>query len=319
LPQRCGNRPIAANFEGLIVTDRIKLGAALPLSDIGGDPTVVTAFAQAAEALGYDHLCVTDHVLGVNAASRTDWGAKNTSDDLFHDPFVLLGFLAAATRKIEFSTQVLILAQRQTALVAKQAACVDVLSGGRLRLGVGIGWNEAEFTGLNETWNNRGARSSEQVEVMRALWANKHVTYEGKWHTIPDAGINPRPAAGTIPVWFGGHADRMIRRTAKLGDGWMMLEHGPGPEAIASFDKLRGYAREEGRDPAELGLEVWMSPVGDPDEWRRDIAFWKAAGVTHITCNNTYRRRNHQRIEGTSLGDHIAGIERFIDAVRDEL
>jgi probable F420-dependent oxidoreductase len=301
------------------MTDRIKLGAALPLIDIGGDPAVVTAYAQAAEAMGYDHLCATDHVIGVNVESRTDWGAKNTSEDLFHDPFVLLGFLAAATRRIEFSTQVLILAQRQTVLVAKQAACVDVLSGGRLRLGVGIGWNEAEFTALNETWNNRGARSSEQVEVMRKLWANKHVTFNGKWHTIPDAGINPRPASGTIPVWFGGHADRMVRRTAELGDGWIMLEHGPGPEATASFEKLREYAREAGRDPADIGLEVWMSAVGDPDQWRRDIAFWKAAGVTHITCNNTYRRRGHHRIEGTTLGDHVAGIERFIDEVRDVL
>lgn len=301
------------------MTDRIKLGAGLPLSDIGGDPAVVTAYAQTAEALGYDHLCATDHVVGVNAASRTDWGAKNTSDDLFHDPFVLLGFLASATRKIEFSTQVLILAQRQTVLVAKQAACVDVLSGGRLRLGVGIGWNEAEFTALNETWSNRGVRSAEQVEVMRQLWANKHVTFEGKWHTIPDAGINPRPAAGTIPVWFGGHDDRMVRRTAKHGDGWMMLQYGPGEEATAAFAKLHEYAREAGRDPSELGLEVWMSAVGEPDQWRRDIEFWKAAGVTHITCNNSYRRRGHERIKGTTLGDHVAALERFMDGVRGYL
>lgn len=298
---------------------RIQLGAALPLSDIGGDPATVTAFATTAEALGYDHLCATDHVLGVNAESRPGWTNRNTSADLFHDPFVLFGFLAHATRRIAFSVQVLILAQRQTALVAKQAACVDVLSGGRLRLGVGIGWNQAEFTALNEDWSNRGVRSAEQVEVMRELWANDHVTFEGRWHTIPDAGINPRPAAGRIPVWFGGHHENTIRRAARLADGWMMLEHPPGPDALASFEKLRSLAREAGRDPGDIGLEVWMSPVGEPDDWREEVRFWKKAGVTHITCNNTYARYHHQRIPGRSLSDHITGLERFIEAVGEDL
>jgi len=301
------------------MTKRIQLGAALPLSDIGGDPATVSAFAQAAEALGYDHLCATDHVLGVNVANRPEWGNRNTSADLFHDPFVLFGFLANATRTIGFSVQVLILAQRQTALVAKQAACVDVLSGGRLRLGIGIGWNQDEFTGLNENWSNRGIRSAEQVEVMRQLWANDHVSFEGRWHNIPDAGINPRPVSGTIPVWFGGHHEKTVQRAARLADGWMMLEHPPGPEAIKSFEKLRGLASDAGRDPSAIGLEVWMSPVGEPDEWRREVEFWKAAGVTHITCNNGYGRYHHKRIPETSLSAHITGLERFIDAVRDDL
>src|SRR5271168_130243 len=149
----------------------MKLGVSLPLSDIGGDPATVRVFAQAAEAAGYDHLAAPDHVLGVNVASRPDWGARNTSADLFHDPFVLFGYLAACTRRIGFSTQVLILPQRQTVLVAKQAASLDVLSGGRFRLGVGVGWNEAEFIGLSENFGNRGRRSEEQVQVMQALWA----------------------------------------------------------------------------------------------------------------------------------------------------
>lgn len=301
------------------MSDRIKLGAALPLSDIGGDPLTVSTFAQAAEALGYDHLCATDHVLGVNAQSRPDWGKRNTSADLFHDPFVLFGFLANATRRIGFSMQVLILAQRQTVLVAKQAACVDVLSGGRLRLGVGIGWNKAEFVGLNENWSNRGVRSAEQVEVMRELWANEHVTFEGQWHKIPDAGINPRPKSGRIPVWFGGHHEKTVQRAARLADGWMMLVHPPGPDAVASFDRLRNLARDAGRDPAEIGLEVWMSSVGEPEEWRNEVRFWKEAGVTHITCNNFYSGYHHKRIPETTLSAHISGLERFIDVVRDEL
>ena len=301
------------------MADRIQLGAGLPLGDIGGEPQTVIAYAQACEAMGYDHLCGTDHVLGVNAASRPDWGNRNTSKDYFHDPFVLFGFLAAATKKIGFSTQVLILSQRQTVLVAKQAACVDVLSGGRMRLGIGIGWNEAEFVGLNEDWSTRGIRSAEQVQVMRKLWADEHVDFKGRWHEIPDAGINPRPANGAIPVWFGGHHPNSIKRTAALGDGWMMLEHPPGEDAIKSFDNLKSLMQEAGRDPADMGLEVWMSAVGDPEEWREEVRFWKQAGVTHITCNNTYKRYTHKRIPDRSFAAHITALETFIDAVQDEL
>ena len=179
----------------------MKLGVALPLIDVavGGDPAAIREFAQAAEAIGYQDLSAPDHVLGVNVASRPDWGDRNTSADLFHDPFVLFGFLAGCTRNIEFSTQVLILAQRQAVLVAKQAASLDVLCGGRFRLGVGVGWNPVEFIGLNENFHNRGRRSEEQVEVMQALWAEPHVTFAGKYHTIEDAGINPRPAPARDP------------------------------------------------------------------------------------------------------------------------
>ena len=203
----------------------------------------------------------TDHVLGVNVASRPNWGARNTSADLFHDPFVLFGFLSACTERIGFSTQVLILAQRQTALVAKQAACLDVLCQGRFRLGVGIGWNAEEYVALNENFHNRGVRSEEQIEVMQALWAALHVTYKGKWHTIPDVGINPLPVNRRIPLWFGGHHDATLRRIAKWGDGWIMLAHPPGDAALAEFTKLRTYAQQAGRDPASVGIEVWMSVV----------------------------------------------------------
>ena len=167
-------------------------------------------------------------MLGVNVASRPDWGARNTSKDCFHDPFVLFGFLSACTSRIEFSTQVMILPQRQTALVAKQAASLDVLSGGRFRFGIGIGWNPVEYVGLNEDFKNRGKRSEEQVQVMRALWAEPHVTFKGQWHTIDDAGINPLPTRRRIPLWFGGHEDTVLRRIAKWGDGWIMLAHPAG-------------------------------------------------------------------------------------------
>src|SRR6202521_23826 len=176
---------------------RRKLGGGLPIGDIGGEPDAIRDCVQAAEAIGYQGIAAPDHVLGVNVASRPGWTqGRARSTDWYHDPFVLFGFLAGCTHIADFSTQVLILAQRQTVLVAKQAACLDILSGGRFRLGVGVGWNEVEFVGLNENFRNRGRRSEEQVAVMRALWKDEHVTFKGKYHTINDAGINPRPASG---------------------------------------------------------------------------------------------------------------------------
>ena len=172
--------------------------------------------------------------------------SRNTSKDLFHDPFVLFGFLAGCTSKLGFSTGVLILPQRQTVLVAKQAASLDVLCGGRFRLGIGVGWNEVEFLGLNENFRNRGRRSEEQVQVMQALWAEDHVTFKGRYHTIDDAGINPRPASGRVPVWFGGHHDATLTRIAKWGDGWM-------PNAYAPDQSAHRCVREAARADARRG------------------------------------------------------------------
>lgn len=297
----------------------MKLGVALPLGDVGGEPGTLREFAQAAEAEGYDDLMLPDHVLGVNAASRPDWDpARATSANLFHDPFVAFGFLAACTTRIGFSTQVLVLPQRQTVLVAKQAACLDVLCHGRFRLGIGVGWNEVEFIGLNEDFRNRGRRSEEQVQVLRALWAEPHVTFRGRWHTIEDAGLNPLPPRRRIPIWLGGHVDATLRRTAKWGDGWMMLAHPPGEEARKAFDTLRRYVEAEGRDPASVGIEVWVSTgSGAEKEWREEFRFWKSAGVTHVTLNNTYARYHHTRIAGRSLVDHLDSMRRYRAAVAD--
>ena len=296
----------------------MKLGITLPLTDIQGDPAMVRDFAQAAEGLGYHHLGAPDHVLGVNVASRPDWGARNTSKDFFHDPFVMFGFLSACTSRIGFSTQVLILAQRQTVLVAKQAASLDVLSGGRFRLGIGVGWNPVEYVGLNENFANRGRRSEEQVQVMRALWAEPHVTFKGAWHTIEDAGINPLATKRRIPLWFGGHEDVTLRRIAKWGDGWIMLAHPMGDKALAEFAKLKGYVREAGRDADQIGLEVWVSTAeGGPADWRKEFLFWKNAGVTHVTLNSTYGRPPHRRIAGKTVADHMAAMNQYHAAVAD--
>jgi probable F420-dependent oxidoreductase len=260
-------------------------------------------------------------VLGVNVASRPDWGDRNTSAELFHDPFVCFAYLAGLCRPTtEFSTQVLILAQRQAVLVAKQAASLDVLCGARFRLGVGVGWNPVEFTGLNENFSNRGRRSAEQVEVMQKLWAEPHVSFKGKWHTIEDAGINPMPVNRRVPVWFGGHVPQTLERIARLGDGWIMNAYPPGDAALAEFGKLRRLTEANGRDPASVGIEVWTSGgAGSEADWKTEAQFWKKAGATHLTLTNTFNRRHHRRIAGKSLADHLAVQRRYRDAVAEVL
>jgi probable F420-dependent oxidoreductase len=299
----------------------MQIGATIPVADIGTGPSEIRDYAQTVEGLGFHYLQAPDHVLGASAANVVPGkGRVGTNENPYHDPFVLFGFLAGCTRTLGFAPGVLILAQRQAVLVAKQAACLDVLSNGRLRLGVGVGWNQVEFTGLNEVFSNRGKRSEEQVQVMQALWAEPHVTFKGRYHTIEDAGINPRPASGRIPVWFGGHAEATLQRTAKYGDGWMPLAYPADDSALAVFEKLRAMTKAEGRDPSAVGLEVWLSlGSGDEAAWHRDFAFWKAAGVTHVCAHTTYASGHHKRIAGRTPADHIAAITRFKAVVADLL
>ena len=298
----------------------MRLGVAIPQTDIGGDPSTLAAFAQGSEAAGFAHLATYDHVLGANPASRPDWAGPYTSADPFHDAFVLFGYLASLTKTIELSTHVLILPQRQTALVAKQAASVDVLSGGRLRLGVGVGWNPVEYVGLGEDFVNRGERSSEQAEVLKALWTQPHVDFDGQWHQIPDAGINPMPVQRPIPLWFGGSGSRVMRRIASWGDGWITLYHRPDDGARRDFEKLDRFVREAGRDPADVGVDAWVSMgQGTPHDWRAEIVAWKQLGVSHITLNTAFDVGHHHRIEGSTLPDHLQAIQSYVAAVEDVL
>ena len=232
----------------------MRYGVVFPQTEIGKDPSAIRDFAQAAEELGYHHLLAYDHVVGANPASRPGWRPPYTYKDTFHEPFVLFGYLAGLTKRIELVTGVIILPQRQTVLVAKQAAALDVLSGGRLRLGIGIGWNPVEYEALGENFKNRGRRSEEQVEVMRKLWTQELVTFEGEWHKITDAGLNPLPIQRPIPIWFGGGHDQTLRRVARLGDGWFPLL-GPDDKCRAMIEKIRVYTREAGRDPKSVGIE----------------------------------------------------------------
>ena len=282
----------------------MRYGVVFPQTEIGKDPSAIRDFAQAAEELGYHHLLAYDHVVGANPASRPGWRPPYTYKDTFHEPFVLFGYLAGLTKRIELVTGVIILPQRQTVLVAKQAAALDVLSGGRLRLGIGIGWNPVEYEALGENFKNRGRRSEEQVEVMRKLWTQELVTFEGEWHKITDAGLNPLPIQRPIPIWFGGGHDQTLRRVARLGDGWFPLL-GPDDKCRAMIEKIRAYTREAGRDPRSVGIEGRiMIGQGSPEQWTKEIQAWKELGATHVTANT-------MKAGLSSPSGHVEAIRRF--------
>ncbi|HEY7039293.1 MAG TPA: LLM class F420-dependent oxidoreductase [Methylomirabilota bacterium] len=285
----------------------MRIGVVFPQTEIGRDPAVIRDYAQAVEALGYTHLLAFDSVVGANPDRPGGWDSPYDYRHAFHEPFVLFGFCAGATRRLELVTGILILPQRQTALVAKQAAAVDVLSGGRLRLGVAVGWSQVEFEALGETFENRGPRVEEQLEVMRLLWTRELVRYEGRWHRVPDAGINPLPVQRPIPVWMGGDSEPVLRRMARIADGWITLQtFRPGPAAQQTIDRLHALVRAAGRDPATFGIEgrVALARLG-PDGHAGEMAAWRAMrGITHL-CVNTM---------GLGLArpdDHVRALERF--------
>ena len=261
----------------------MKLGVVFPQTEIGTDPAVVAEFATTAEALGYDHLVVYDHILGASTANRPDWRGPYTSESLFHEPFVLFGYLAGLTATLELVTAVIILPQRPTALVAKQAACVDVLSKGRLRLGIGTGWNAVEYEALGKNFHDRGVRSEEQIELMRHLWADEVISYDGRWHKVTDAGLNPLPTNRRIPVWLGGMAPQVIDRVGRLADGWFPHFN---PDLARQIDAVRAAAQRAGRDPDDIGIECMtaLRNVDATDRLRR----LEDLGVTHtavVTMN----------------------------------
>lgn len=285
----------------------MRFGVIFPQTEIGTDSAMIRDYAQAAESLGYDHLLAYDHVLGANAESRPGWRPPYTHKDIFHELFVLFGYLAAVTRRIELTAGIVILPQRQTALVAKQAAAVDVLSGGRLRLGIGIGWNHVEYEALGENFKNRGRRSEEQIQVLRALWTKELVTFNGKWHKITDAGLNPLPIQRPIPIWFGGSAEPVIRRIGRLGDGWLPLLP-PDDQCRSLIEKIRSHARDAGRDPMKIGIEGRVAIANcAPEDWGKEVSKWKGLGATHISVNT-------MKAGLSSPQAHMDAIRRFKEA-----
>ena len=275
-----------------------------PQTEFGHDPGAIREYAQTAEGLGYKHILTYDHVLGANPVRPGGWHGPYTHNHPFQEPFVLFGYMAGLTETIEFATGILILPQRQTALVAKQAATLDVLSGGRLRLGVGIGWNLIEYEALNQDFHTRGRRIEEQIEILRQLWTEPLVNYEGEWHSVPDAGINPLPLQRPIPIWFGGHADAVLRRVATIGDGWMP-NYKKAADAQPALEKIGGYLAEAGRSWGEVGLEPRiLFGDGESDRLAAEIEDWTASGATHLSVNTMHA--------GFQTADeHISAISRF--------
>jgi probable F420-dependent oxidoreductase len=285
----------------------MQIGVVFPQTEIGEDPEQVARFATTAEAVGYRHLLAYDHVIGANTASRPDWTGPYTSKSLFHEPFVLFGFLAGLTQRIGFATGVLILPQRQTALVAKQAASLDVLCSGRLRLGIGTGWNPVEYEVLEQNFRDRGKRSEEQIEVLRRLWAEGEVEYDGRWHRIPDAGINPLPPNRRIPIWIGGFAPLIAERVGRLADGWLPMDH---PGLPADIQRMRQTAKDHGRDPDSIGIECIIPPSATHESARNHLRRLEDAGVSHVSVSMM-----NIGIQGAQA--HIDTLQGYWDAVGD--
>jgi probable F420-dependent oxidoreductase len=261
----------------------MKYGVVYPQTEFPSDPVAIKDFAQTAEDLGFNHILAYDHVLGANPDREGGWSGPYTYRDPFQEPLTLFSYLAGLTRELAFITGIIILPQRQTALFAKQAATLDILCEGRLRLGVALGWNKVEYTALNEDFHKRGQRFEEQIQVLRELWTKPLVTFKGKWHTIPDAGLNPLPIQQPIPMWFGGHADPVLQRVAKLADGWLPNYRSP-QDAAEALSKLKKYLAEEGRKLENLGIEPRLRyEKGDQAEWFRLAQEWADAGATHLT------------------------------------
>jgi probable F420-dependent oxidoreductase len=286
----------------------MRIGVVFPQIESPADPGFIREYTQATEDLGYRHILVYDHVLGASTKSRPGWTGPYNSEDPFHEPFVLFGFMAALSESLEFVTGVIISPQRQTVLLAKQAAEVDVLAQGRFRLGIGVGWNEVEFIGLNENFRNRGKREEEQMEVMRLLWTKDVIDYKGKYHTITDAGIKPLPVQRPIPIWLGGRSEPAFKRAARLADGFMP-QFPPDADGIETITRLRQYVTEAGRDTSDFGIEARVT-MGDktPDVWRQEAEGWRQLDATHLSVNTM--RMGLEKPE-----DHIAMIRRFAEEV----
>ncbi len=280
----------------------MQLGVVFPQTEIGSDPAAIRDYAQAAEDAGYEHLLVYDHVLGADRDRPGGFRGPYDHETPFHEPFVLFGYLAGVTKRLELVTGIVILPQRQTVLVAKQAAEVHLLTGGRLRLGVAVGWNAVEFEGLSQNFHDRGPRMEEQIALLRALWAKQAISFEGRWHHVTKAGINPLPPGGSIPIWMGGMSEPAIERTGRLAVGWFPQYRDPA-DLPAGIESVHEAARAAGRDPEAIGIESRVSVAGtDPSEAMQLARGFEEAGATHLSVN--------------TMGAGFSSPQQHIDAIR---
>jgi probable F420-dependent oxidoreductase len=261
----------------------MQLGAVIPQSEIGTDAESLRAYLQAAQDLGFDFVVTSDHVLGADPAGHPGWSRPQIHTSVVHEPFVLFGFIAGAAPKLGVLPSVVIMPQRQTALVAKQAAEVDLLTGGKLRLGLGIGWNTVEFEALNENFKNRGRRFEEQVEVMRKLWTEQSTSFKGEHHTVTSAGICPLPIQRPIPIWVGAASEAAIKRACRIADGYLPLRPLDGGWD-ATMEKVNGWLDEAGRDRSSFGVEGRLDAgQGTADDWSKMVELWTRLGASHMS------------------------------------
>jgi probable F420-dependent oxidoreductase len=284
----------------------MRVGVVFPQTEIGADFGVIRDFAMTVQELGFSHILVYDHIVG---GDPDVYGGDMPYDidSTFHEPFVLLGYLAAIVPRLELVTGVVVLPQRQTVLVAKQAAQIDLMTGGRFRLGVGVGWNASEFEALGQDFANRGRRSEEQIELMRRLWTDRSVTFEGHYHRTTAVGITPKPVQRPIPVWMGARSAPAYRRAGRLADGWFPMVR-PGPELESALSELQRAAVAAGRDPADIGMEAKLDWTGDVEAVVAQADLWTAAGASHASINTMGAGLQ-------TVDDHLGALSAFADAV----
>jgi len=280
----------------------MRVGVVYPQTELGGDAGAVRAYGEAVAGLGYRHILAYDHVVGADRAHYAGWSGPYDVTTTFHEPFVMFGYLAALI-DLELVTGIIILPQRQTALAAKQAAEVDLLTGGRFRLGVGLGWNPVEYEALGQPFGQRGRRLSEQIRLLRELWTTPSVTFAGEFDRITAAGLAPLPVQRPIPIWIGGSSDAAYRRTGELADGWFPQVL-PGPDLERATGIVRQAAQDAGRDPDLIGMEGRVSwDPKDQDRFVRQVERWRQTGATHLSLNTM----------GTgqlTVDDHITALTR---------
>jgi len=282
----------------------MQLGVVLPQTELGGDAGAVRAYAEGVADLGYEHVLAYDHVLGADPSVHRGWAGPYDLATTFHEPLVLFGFLAAIT-SLELVSGIVILPQRQTALAAKQAAEVDLLSGGRFRFGVGIGWNAVEYEALGQRFETRGRRLEEQVALLRRLWTEPSVTHAGEFDTITGAGLAPMPVQRPIPIWFGGSSDAAYHRMGRLADGWFPQVR-PGDDLDHALAIIAEGARAAGRDPAAIGRggrARW--DAADPEKAQRQLERWRDAGATHVSVDT-------MRAGLGSVDAHLEALARVV-------
>ena len=285
----------------------MEIGAVFPHNEIGTDPQAIKDYAQGVEELGVTHLLIYDHVLGADRDRPGGFEGPYDKDVAFHEPFTTFAFIAAVTKNLDMITTVMILPQRQTVLVAKQAAELAILSNNRFKLGIGVGWNAVEYTGLNENFKNRGKRQEEQVELMRLLWDSEVLEYKGDYHHIDKASINPRPSK-SVPIWFGGGAPQLIERCADLGDGWIPLM-GPNEAARKTLAAIKEKRESKGLDWDNFGVQAQAQYAGgDAERWNKHAEKWRDLGASHLAIAT-------HNATPTNVDGHLSRIKEYLNSV----